>query len=151
MGSVCSNDKPSVSRLRILVVEDHVPFRHFICSILGKRAEWQVIGEVCNGLDAVHKAQELQPDLILLDIGLPGLNGIEAARRICKLAPSAKIVFLSQESSIEIVRGALSFGAKGYVLKANAARDLLAAVEAAVRGEKFITAELTKRSFSNPQ
>jgi DNA-binding NarL/FixJ family response regulator len=148
MGSVCSSDKPSVSRLRILVVEDHVPFRDFICSILGKRAEWQVIGEVCNGLDAVHTAQELQPNLVLLDIGLPGLNGIEVARRICKLAPSAKIVFLSQESSIDIVREALSFGAMGYILKANAARDLLAALEAVVRGGQFITSELTHRSFS---
>jgi DNA-binding NarL/FixJ family response regulator len=151
MASFCSSDNSFVPTLRILVVEDHVTFRHFICSILGKNTEWQVIGEVCNGLDAVHKAQELQPDLILLDIGLPGLNGIEAGRRICKLAPSAKIVFLSQESSIDIVRGALSFGAKGYILKANAARDLLAALEAVVRGEQFITAELMHRSSFNPK
>jgi DNA-binding NarL/FixJ family response regulator len=151
MVSFCNGDKPGVPKLRILVVEDYVPFRHFICSILGKIAEWQVVGEVCNGLDAVHKAQELQPGLVLLDIGLPGLNGIEAARRICKLAPSAKIVFLSQESSIDIVREALSFGANGYIVKANAARDLLAALEAVVRGEQFITAELTHRSFSKPK
>jgi DNA-binding NarL/FixJ family response regulator len=151
MASCCSSDKPSISTLRILVVEDHVPFRDFICSLLGTIPEWQVVAEVCNGLDAVHKAQELQPDLILLDIGLPGLNGIEAGRRICKLAPTAKIVFLSQEASVEIVREALSFGAMGYILKANATRDLLAALEAAVHGEQFITAELTHRNFSWPK
>jgi len=83
---------------RILVVDDYEPFRRFICSTLGKRPELQIIGEASDGLEAVQKGEELQPNLILLDIGLPMLNGIEAARRIHKLSPSSKILFLSMES-----------------------------------------------------
>ncbi len=135
-------DEPRVSRIRILVVEDNEPFREFIYSILGKSAELQIIGEASDGLEAVHKAEELQPDLILLDIGLPSLNGIEAARRICKLAPKSKIVFLSQESSPEIVRAALSLGVMGYVAKPKAGSDLLVAVETVVQGKPFVSAGL---------
>jgi AmiR/NasT family two-component response regulator len=76
-----------VSSVRVLVVEDSERLRRFICSTPEKRPDWQVIGEASNGLETVHKAEELQPDLILLDIGLPSLNGIEAARRIRKLSP----------------------------------------------------------------
>ena len=90
----------------------------------------QVVCEVSNGLEAVQKAVELRPDLILLDIGLPGLNGIEAARQIRKLVPESKIIFLTQESSPDVVQEAFKLGAWGYVVKANAASDLLAAVEA---------------------
>jgi DNA-binding NarL/FixJ family response regulator len=144
-------DRPIVSRIRILVVDDSEPFRHFICSMLGKRPELQIIGEASDGLEAVHKSEELQPDLILLDISLPSLNGIEAARRICKLAPKSKIVFLSQESSPDIVRGALSLGAMGYVVKAIAARDLLVAVEAVVQGKQFISAGLKDQVLTDPE
>jgi DNA-binding NarL/FixJ family response regulator len=98
---------PSV---RVLVVEDHASFLRFICSTLETRPELQVIGIVSDGLEAVQKAKELQPDLILLDIGLPTLNGIEAARRIAKLSPESKILFVSQESSADIVREALNVG-----------------------------------------
>ena len=85
-----------MSSLSVLVVEDYEPFRRFICSTLAKRPGLQIVGEVSGGLQAVQKAQELQPDLILLDIGLPKLNGIEAARRISRLEPAAKILFFSQ-------------------------------------------------------
>lgn len=88
------------------------PFQQFISSTLRERPEWQVICEVADGLEAVQKAEELQPDLILLDIGLPKLNGIEAARRIGTLAPQSKILFLSQESSVDVVREAISWGAR---------------------------------------
>jgi DNA-binding NarL/FixJ family response regulator len=110
---------------------------------LGKRPELQIIGEVTDGLEAVHRAEELHPDLILLDIGLPSLNGIEAAKRIGKLAPKSKIVFLSQESSQDIVQSALSLGAMGYVAKAKAGTDLLQAVKAAMEGKQFVSAGLT--------
>jgi DNA-binding NarL/FixJ family response regulator len=139
MATLCVGDQPRNAPVRILVVEDNDPFRQFIFSILGKRAELLIIGETSDGLQAVHKSEELQPDLILLDIGLPSLNGIEAARRICKLAPKSKIVFLSQESSPDIVRGALSTGGRGYVAKSCAGRDLLAAVEAVVQGRQFVS------------
>jgi DNA-binding NarL/FixJ family response regulator len=144
-------DRPIVSRIRILVVDDSEPFRHFICSMLGKRPELQIIGEASDGLEAVHKSEELQPDLILLDISLPSLNGIEAARRICKLAPKSKIVFLSQESSPDVVRGALGLGAMGYIVKASAAMDLLVAVEAVVHGKRFISAGLKEQVLTDPE
>jgi len=124
---------------RVLVVDDYEPFRQFVCSMLGKKAESQVVAEASDGLQAVHKAEELQPDLILLDIGLPKLNGIEAARRIRKLAPDSKILFLSQEFSAEIVQDALSVGAGGYVFKAHAGSELLAAVDAVLQGKQFVS------------
>jgi DNA-binding NarL/FixJ family response regulator len=127
----------AMSTIRILLVEDFAPFREFIRSTLGERADLQVICEVADGLEAVQKAEELKPDLILLDIGLPTLNGIEAARQIRKLAPESKIIFLTQESSDDMVEKALSLGAWGYVLKCRAASDLSAVVEAAILGVRF--------------
>ena len=118
------------SQVRVLVVDDYEPFRQFVCSTLRKRPELQVVGEASDGPEAVHKAEELQPDLIVLDIGLPILNGIEAARRIRKLSPESKIVFISQESSADVVQEALALGALGYVVKAHAGSELLAAVGA---------------------
>lgn len=92
---------------------------------------------VSNGLEAVQKAQELKPDLILMDIGLPGLNGMEAARRIRTLAPNSKIIFLTQESSPELVREAVILGASGYVFKSKAETDLLIAVDSVLQGKQF--------------
>ena len=123
---------------RLLVVEDSEPFRKFICSTLGKRSELQIVGEATDGLDAVQKAEELQPDLILLDIGLPSLNGIEVARQIRKVSPKSKILFVSQESSADVVQGALGTGAQGYVVKSDARRELLEGVNAVLRGELFV-------------
>ena len=128
-----------MSLVRILVVDDFEPWRRFVLSALKKKSELLVICEVSDGLEAVRKAEELQPDIILLDIGLPRLNGIEAARRIRKLAPKSKIVFLSQESSADVAQEALSVGALGYVIKAHAGSDLLAAVDAAIEGKQFVT------------
>jgi DNA-binding NarL/FixJ family response regulator len=128
-----------MSSLRVLVVEDFAPFRQFICSTIGKNSDLRVICEVSDGLEAVQKAEELKPELILLDIGLPTLNGIEAARRIRKIAPESKIIFLSQESSAEVVQEALSLGARGYVVKTRAAVELLAAVEAVISEKQFVS------------
>ena len=125
--------QPSV--IRVLIVEDFQPFREFVCSALMKRSDLQVIGEVSDGLEAVQKAVELKPDLILLDIGLPTMNGIEAARRIRALVPTAKIIFLSQETSADVVEEALNTGARAYVQKAKAGRQLLAAIDAAILGQ----------------
>jgi DNA-binding NarL/FixJ family response regulator len=138
-----------VSSVRVLVVEDSEPFRRFICSTLGKRPDWQVIGEASDGLEAVHKAEELQPDLILLDIGLPCLNGIEAARRIRKLSSKSKILFVSQESSVDVVQETVSLGALGYIVKTHAGSELLAAVEAVCQGRRFVSAGLSGHEFTN--
>jgi len=92
------------------VVEDSEEFRKFICSTLGERPELQIVGEDTDGLQALQRADELQPDLILLDIRLPSLNGIEVARQILKLSPKSKILFVSQESSTDVVREALGTG-----------------------------------------
>jgi CheY-like chemotaxis protein len=126
-------------RSRVLIVEDYEAFRRFICLALEQRAVFQVIAEVSDGLDAVHKAHELQPDLILLDIGLPNLNGLEAGRRIRTVSPNSKILYLSQESSSDVVQEALGLGARGYVLKARAQSDLLPAIEAVLGGKRFVS------------
>jgi CheY-like chemotaxis protein len=106
-----------------------------------------VIGEVSDGLEAIRKAQELHPDLILLDIGLPGLNGIEAARRIRRFSPKSKILFVSQESSADVVQLAFSLGACGYVVKMDARGELLSAVDAALRGEQFVGSRFAGHDF----
>lgn len=131
---------PSLLRVtRILAVEDFGPYRQFVLSILTGRPELQVVGSVSNGLEAVEKALELKPDLILMDIGLPGLNGIEAARRIRELLPDSKILFITQESSTEIIQEAILLGASGYVFKSLASADLLTAVQAVLDGKKFFS------------
>ena len=101
-----------------------------------------IVCEVSDGLEAVQKAQELQPGLILLDVGLPTLTGIEAARQIREISPESKILFVSQEFSSDVVHEALSLGALGYILKTNAGIELLAAVEAVCQGRRFVSAGL---------
>lgn len=128
-----------VSLIRVLVVEDFEAFRQFIRSTLEKKRELEVIYEASDGLEAVQKARELRPDLVLLDIGLPKLNGIEVARQIRKFVPEAKIIFVSQESSSDLVQEALSLGAWGYVVKACAGSDLHAAVESVLLDKQFVS------------
>ncbi len=128
--------------LRVLLVEDSTPFRRFIRSTLARREDLKIICEVSDGQEAVQKAEELKPDLILLDIGLPTLNGIEAARRIRELSPESRIIFLTQESSPEVVQMALDLGAWGYVRKVTAGSDLLAAVDTVLAGRRFVSSNL---------
>jgi DNA-binding NarL/FixJ family response regulator len=123
---------------RVLVVEDFEPFRRVLVSALAEVSGLEIVGEVSDGLEASQQTERLQPDLILLDIGLPTLNGIEAARRIHKLSPESKILFVSQESSIDVVREALGTRASGYIVKTDAGRELLEGVSAVLRGELFV-------------
>jgi DNA-binding NarL/FixJ family response regulator len=128
-----------LASIRILITDDYTDWRRQVRLVLQARPEWQVISEAEDGLEAVGKAQDLKPDIILLDIGLPKLNGIEAARQMRQVSPSSKIIFLSQNNDLDIVRAALGTGALGYVRKIDAQRDLLRAVDAVLRGEQFIS------------
>jgi DNA-binding NarL/FixJ family response regulator len=130
-----------MATFRTIIVEDYEAFRRLLRSILQEKTECVVIGEACDGLQAVQQAKELQPDLVLLDMSLPRLNGIEAARQIRKVCPQSKIVFLSQDSSPEIVQGALHLGAAGYLLKSDA-NELPLAIEAIMQGVVFISKRL---------
>ncbi len=130
------------SSIRVLVVEDFEPWRRFISCELQKQSNLQAIGEVSDGLEAVQIAKELQPDLILLDIGLPTINGIETARRIREVSPASRVLFLSETHSAEIAEEALKTGANGYVLKSDAAAELLLAIKAVLEGKRFVSASL---------
>jgi DNA-binding NarL/FixJ family response regulator len=132
--------------LRILIVDDFEPWRRFVSSALQK-ADSQILFEVSDGLEAVYKAEDLRPDLILLDIGLPTLNGIKAARRIRDLSPDSKILFLSEENSPEIAEAALEAGGVGYLVKSDAGRELLPAVKALSKGGRYLGARLAGQVF----
>ena len=127
----------------VLVVEDFGPLRKAISARLKKASQLQVIGEAADGLEAVSKAEELQPDLILMDIALPNLDGVESARQILQLIPQAKVIFVTQESSSEIVREALQLGAHGYVVKHRAAIDLMPAIRTVGQGRQFFSPGLS--------
>ena len=131
------------------MVEDYAAFRRVLVSAIQSKAEIQVICEVADGPEAVQKARELQPELILLDIGLPRLNGIEAARQIRNLSPESKILFVSQESSADIVQAALETGAKGYVVKADVGRELIPALDAVLRGQTYVSKSLSGHGLTN--
>ena len=127
------------SSIRVLVVDDYELFRRFVCSTLGTKRGLQVVGEATDGLEAVRIAEKLQSDMILLDIGLPELNGLEVANRIRQVASGAKILFLTNNRGKDIVRAALSTGAQGYVLKTDAGTELLHAVAGILGGDDFVS------------
>ena len=127
------------SSIRVLVVDDFEPWRQHVCSILKTHPDLRVVAEAGDGIEAGQKAKELKPDLIVLDIGLPNLNGLEAGKRILQVAPGAKIIFLTSNSDRDVARAALSAGAQGYVLKTDAARELLTAVQRVLGGEQFLS------------
>jgi DNA-binding NarL/FixJ family response regulator len=124
--------------VRIVVVDDFEPWRRTIVSTLEEDPEIEVIYQGSDGLEAVEKCQELQPDLVVLDVGLPKLNGLEAARQIRAVSPDTKILFLSMHRSPDVIREALRLGAAGYLLKENALLHLLPAAKAAILGEEFL-------------
>lgn len=130
------------SPVRVLVVEDYEPWRRYVRSSTLRWMPHATVVEACDGLEAVRIAQEFNPDLVLLDIGLPSLNGIEVAHRLCKSVPDTKILFLTQDEDVGVVAAALRNGAKGYVLKSDAGTELLPAIDAVLRGERFISSRV---------
>jgi DNA-binding NarL/FixJ family response regulator len=130
------------SLVRVLVVDNFELWQTFVHIRLDTEPNLHVIGVAADGRDAVRKAEELQPDLILLDISLPKLSGLQAARQIGKVAPKSRILFLSGEADPDVVREALSVGGLGYVLKSDAARDLLAGIESVLLGRQFVSRSL---------
>ena len=135
--------------IRVLVVDDHELWRRHISSALRQNLQCQLIGEAADGLEAVQKAERLKPDLIVLDIGLPMLNGIEAARRIRASVPDSKILFVSEHRSPEIAQAALATGAHGY-RQVRCRSDLLPAIEAIIQGESFISARFAGQDSRGP-
>jgi DNA-binding NarL/FixJ family response regulator len=123
--------------VRILVADDHPVVRHGLRTLLGGHPEWEIVDEAADGFEAVDKADRLKPDVVVLDITMPKMSGLEACRLIRKAVPASEILIVTQHDSPQMMREALEAGARGYVVKSNAARDLLAAVEAVSRHLPF--------------
>ena len=136
-----------MSSIRILLADDVESWRSSISSMLRTEPSFEVVFETSDGLKAVQAAEKLQPAVVLLDIGLPGLNGIQAGAWIRRVAPFAKIVFVTMERDPDIVEAAWRLGARGYVLKSDAARELVAAIQSVVRGEKVLSHSLDGHRF----
>lgn len=139
--------------LRILLADDHALLRRGLRLLLAANNGWQVCGEADNGRDAIARARELKPDIVVLDISMPQLNGLEAARQIRKELPDAEILFLTIHDSIEMAHEALRAGARGYVLKSDADRDVLSAIEALQQHKAFFTprvSEMVRRGYLRP-
>ena len=130
--------------LRILIADDHEVARRGICALLESHAGWEVCAEAKDGRDAVELAASLKPDIVLLDIGMPNLNGLEAARQISALAPGVAILILTMHDSDNMVREVLRAGARGFLLKSDAGRDLVSAVDALQRQRTFFTTRVSQ-------
>jgi DNA-binding NarL/FixJ family response regulator len=126
-------------KLRILVADDHEIVRRGLCSLLQKHEGWEICGEASDGRDAVEKAKQLKPDVVILDVGMPNLNGLDATRQLMQHDPNFKVIVLTITDSDQVIREALDSGARGFVLKSDAARDLVSAVEALQHKRMFFT------------
>ena len=135
--SPLQNDPESVMALSILIVDDHPVVRHGLRALLEVEQGWEVIDEAADGLEALEKAGRFRPDVILLDVSMPKLNGLDACRLIRKAIPASEILIVTQHDSAQMMREALDAGARGYMVKSNAGRDLLAAVKAVSQHKPF--------------
>jgi CheY-like chemotaxis protein len=130
--------------VRILVADDFAPWRTLVRSLLEQDPTWKVIAEACDGVEAIEKASELQPDIVILDLGMPNLNGLEAAKIIGRKSPNSRTIFATQVGDTEVRNAAFRIGAVGYVLKTDALRELVPAVEGALRAEKQVPPKRTE-------
>jgi len=135
--------------LRILIADDHNLVRRGLKALIESRPGWQVCGEAHTGREAAAKAEQMKPDVVILDISMPGLNGVEAARRIRKTSPTTEILILSVHYSDQLIRDILAAGARGYVLKSDSDRDLIVAVQAMADHKPFFTSKATELMLTN--
>jgi DNA-binding NarL/FixJ family response regulator len=126
-------------KLRILIADDHELVRRGLCMLLQAHEGWEICAEATDGREAVEKAAQLKPDIVILDVGMPNLNGLAATRRLIQLDPHCKVIVLTVTDADQVIREALDAGARGFVLKSDAARDLVSAVEALERNRMFFT------------
>src|SRR2546430_8776139 len=131
-----------MATFRIFIADDHEVVRKGLCALLQAQPDWEVCGEAADGREAVEKAQQMKPDVVILDIGMPSLNGLEATRQILKTNPHAKVLILTLHDSDQVVREVLNAGARGFLLKSDAARDLVAAGGTPRPGETFFTSQI---------
>lgn len=133
-----------MSKVRILVADDHDVVRQGLRSLLETQSGWEVCAEAVTGREAVKKAKESKPDVVVMDISMPELNGLEATRQILKAVPQAEVLILTMHDSEELIREVLDAGARGYVLKSDAGRDLVAAVDALRQHNPFLTSRVSE-------
>jgi DNA-binding NarL/FixJ family response regulator len=126
-------------KLRILIADDHELVRRGLCTLLQAHEGWEVCCEATDGREAVEKAKQLKPDVVILDVGMPNLNGLAATRQLTQHDPNCKVIVLTISDSDQVIHEALNAGARGFVLKSDAARDLVSAVEALQRNRMFFT------------
>jgi DNA-binding NarL/FixJ family response regulator len=137
MLSIVENQEPMPATTRILLVDDHPIVREGLRTVLQRRTGWEVVGEASNGVEALEQVERLQPDVMVLDITMPRLNGLEVCRLARQKTPATEILFVTQHDSPQMMKEALNAGAKGYVVKSNAARDLVHAIEAVSQHRTF--------------
>ena len=147
--STAEQARNGVRTLRILIADDHDLMRRGLKALFESRPGWTVCGEAHTGREAVAKAEELRPDIVILDISMPELNGVEAARRISKVSPSSEILVLSVHYSDQLIREILEAGARGYIVKSDSDRDLVVAVEALGNHRPFFTPRATELILNN--
>lgn len=142
-----------ISPLRIVIVDDHEIVRRGLRTALEAHERWQVVGEAGDGRTAVALVEELKPDVVVMDISLPELNGLEATRQLLNVAPRTRVLIQSMHESEQLIREVLSVGARGYVLKSDATRQLIAAIEALADGGTYFTSKVSDRllaGYLNP-
>jgi DNA-binding NarL/FixJ family response regulator len=135
--------------LRILIADDHDLVRRGVKALLQSHAGWQICGEAVTGREAVSKAEELKPDIVILDISMPDLNGVEAARRIRKASTNTEVLILSMHYSDQLIREIIDAGVRGYIVKSDSDRDLIIAVETLAKHQPFFTPLATEVILSN--